>query len=527
MNHYLFKYAAIRCKDYLTGKRVSSVSIHSPSSFSIYFKDSPYRIYLDLSVQSSFFYTTTRSPKAFKTSESVFFVFLKKRLPGMVLSDVIQRNSERLAYFYFDDIRGELKNSYVMIIEMIDRMTNAIFTDSSFEILQAYKHTTSQRQILPHKRYVAPVMDMPDLLCDDLERLILRYRHGEDILGFGGGLRRLVSSELEFIELVKAVREVFDTKRFELCLYNDRDVYPFRFLDKPCRSVDDDFVYERYVLAPRAKDFENRKRNLLGVLTKRLRSLKRRYKKIQQELSSYENAEKYRIMAENLLAHPNMKVEHKSSVTLEDIYTSKPITIALNPDLSLFENASLYFKRFKKAVKGRQMMERRLNETKLEMDLVEQLIFDVEAASDERELEDVRDIMIKEGIIKTSSRKDRRANYLPYEHKVIEGYDVYIGKNARGNDYVTLKLASKNDLWFHAHGRVGAHLVLKNPSRLQNIDDRVKMLCAKEVAKRTKASRNEKVEVAYTFAKYVKKPKGFKTGLVLYSNFKTLTVEKE
>ncbi len=44
---------------------------------------------------------------------------------------------------------------------------------------------------------------------------------------------------------------------------------------------------------------------------------------------------------------------------------------------------------------------------------------------------------------------------------VINNFDVYIGKNNKQNDYLSLHFADKSDLWFHAQGFHGAHVILK------------------------------------------------------------------
>ncbi len=525
MNHYLFKYATLKCKELFIGRRVTSVIFHSSSSFSILFKDCIYTLYVNLSSQNSFIFPTRQSLNPLKINDIAFFTFLKKRMPGLVLKAVLQSESERVVRLFFEDIRGSIKKGFVLIFEMIDRLSNAIFTDDNYIVLQAYKYIESSRHILPGRKYISPPVDMPDVLVDDFDKLALRFRYNENILGVNGAVRRFIHNEDEFKKFVKTAREAFETEKFGLYLYEKKYVYPFKFYER-AKPVDEDFIFENFVLKPKQNDFRNKKNNLKKVVVKRLNSLKRRFQKVYNELKNAEDAQHYRIVAENLLINPNLDIAYKNKITIKDIYSSKDITIELNPKLNLFDNARNYFKKFKKAKKGKKIVEKRLKETKFDIKFAQQLIFDIENAKDEKDLEDIKDIMFKESILRSNLKKNKQTNYIPYEHKKIEGFDVYIGKNARGNDYVTLKLSSKNDLWFHAHERPGAHLILKNSSRLQNIDDSVKIKCAEEVAKKTKAKEGEKIDIDYTYIKYVKKPKGFKTGLVLYSNFKTLRIDK-
>ena len=525
MNHYLFKYATVRVGEFFVGKRVTSVCLHSPTLFSIAFQKCDYFLFVDLSPQNSFFLPFRKTIEKKERDDLPFLFFLKKKLVGLKLIDVIQRGSERVVTLLFEDQRGFIVNRYKLILEIMDRNTNAVFTDGEDVVIQAFKHVESTRTILPKKRYEPLVNNMPDLLTADLDLLVKRFKHNEDILGFSKALRRFVSTEEEFLNLVERIRETFRRDSFEFYLYPKNVILPFYF-QGALKTVDEDFLFEQYVVKPRIREFENRKRNVLKVLKARLNSLKRRLIKVEDELKKAQDYDKYRIYAENLMANPRVDTKYLNSVELVDVYTQKPILIPLNPKLTLFENAQQYFKRYKKAKKSVELVKKRIEETKNEIDFVEQLIFDVESSSRDEDLGDIINILIREKIMRSTQKTRKIKDYVPYERLKIAGFDAYVGKNARGNDIVTLKLSSKNDLWFHAKNRPSSHLVLKLPSKLKTVDDSVIIKAAEVVAQRSKANCGEKVDVDYAFVKDVKKPKGLKPGLVFYKNFKTVIVEK-
>ncbi len=524
MNHYLFKYAVEKSKKLFLGKRITSLVIHSPTLFSIAFHQSEYNLFIDLSPQNSFFMPFKYTLDKKNRNDLPFLYFLKKNLPGLKVVDIIQKGSERIATFILEDIRGSIINRYKLILEIIDRNTNAIFTDDENTILQAFKYTESERTILPKRKYIQIPPNMPDLLESDLQLLINRFKHNEDILGFSSQLRRIVKDKDEFVNLIQRVRETFEKKEFSLYLYPKNSVFPFYF-QKAIREVDEHFLFDLFIVKPRQREIENRKNNIKKILKKRLNSLKRRLFKVEDELKRAKDFDIYRIYAENLMANPKLDTSYLNSVEVKDIYTGKPIIIPLNQKLSLFENAQYYFKKYKKAKKSVELVERRIEQTEKEMQFVEQLIFDIENAHSDEEIDDIMNILIQERIIKSTQKIRSVKNYIPYEKVKIEEFDAYIGKNARGNDIVTLKLSSKHDLWFHAKNRPSSHLVLKLPAKLKNIDNSVIIKAAREVAKRSKSQCKEKVEVDYTYIKNIKKPKGFKPGMVIYKNFKTVIVE--
>lgn len=489
------------------------------------FKNSDFFLYIDLSPQSGFVFPITQ--KIIKTSinEPSFLQFLKKKLNNSTLIDIEQNGSERVAYFLFEDIRGLIKNRFRLIIETMGRYSNLILTDSDNNILQAYKYV--EPSIMPHKKYKKVKSDMPDLMTEDIETLKLKFKYKENILGLGGILRKNIKTEEEFLLLINTIRQSFQSDKFKLYLYNNKDIYPFNLhIDLKKEEVDDDFIVTKFITKPNKNEFKNRKNNLETILNKRIKSLEKRLGKVKKELQNCDNADKYKNYAENLLSNPNLDTKYKKSIKLNDIYTLQEINIPLNPEKNLFSNAQNYFKKYKKAKKSKSIIKKRIKETMREFEFIHQLLFDVYFAQNEKDVEDIKNIMVKENLIRMKKQKNRKLSYKPYEHIKIDDFDAYVGKNARGNDFIRIKLASKNDLWFHAKDKPGAHLILKLPNKLQSVDDNVKILCAEEIARRSKLSNDEKIDVDYTFVKFVKKPKNFKTGMVTYSNFKTITVKK-
>ena len=43
----------------------------------------------------------------------------------------------------------------------------------------------------------------------------------------------------------------------------------------------------------------------------------------------------------------------------------------------------------------------------------------------------------------------------------VDGYEIWVGRSARGNDTLSLKLARPRDLWFHVAGSPGSHVIIR------------------------------------------------------------------
>ena len=104
----------------------------------------------------------------------------------------------------------------------------------------------------------------------------------------------------------------------------------------------------------------------------------------------------------------------------------------------------------------------------------------------------------------------------------INGYDVYIGRNNKQNDYLTLHFAEKSDLWFHAQDYHGAHVILKTMGKTPDEDTIFK--CAQIAKLNSKAALEKNVSVDYTYVKYIKKHPSLKLGMVSYTNYNTIIV---
>jgi len=86
-------------------------------------------------------------------------------------------------------------------------------------------------------------------------------------------------------------------------------------------------------------------------------------------------------------------------------------------------------------------------------------------------------------------------------------------------------LASGNDTWLHAKNIQGSHIIIKNKGSKQSLPLDTLIQAANLAAFFSKAKKDNKVLVDYTFKKYVKKPKNAKPGMVIYSQEKGLWIK--
>lgn len=104
---------------------------------------------------------------------------------------------------------------------------------------------------------------------------------------------------------------------------------------------------------------------------------------------------------------------------------------------------------------------------------------------------------------------------------LIEGFPVIVGRSAQENEEI-LRRASPSDLWLHARGVPGAHVLIKTGGR--PVPEGVLRRAAELAAWHSQARGAAKVEVSYTERRYVRKPKGAPLGTVTLLEEKVIVI---
>ena len=101
-----------------------------------------------------------------------------------------------------------------------------------------------------------------------------------------------------------------------------------------------------------------------------------------------------------------------------------------------------------------------------------------------------------------------------------DGDEIIVGKNNKQNEYLTNKLARRDDIWLQTKDIPGSHVVIRN----EDPSERTLQEAASIAAFFSKAKNSSSVPVDYTKIRHVKKPNGSKPGFVIYENQTTLYV---
>lgn len=301
------------------------------------------------------------------------------------------------------------------------------------------------------------------------------------------------------------------------------------------------FIDDFYFNKETSETFKNYRNTLLKLILETLKKYNKRLYNINEKLNECKDMDKYRIYGElitaNLYKIPNQNLEQ---IELENYYdNNKKILIKLDKRYLPSINAKKFFKKYSKLKNALEIVSKQKIETLKELNYIESIVYELENSSCLDDLTDIfeeiseNDIFKektsksnnnkKQKIKKSKLTKNKTVSFNPIKY-TIDGYIVLVGRNNKENDYLTLKYANKNDLWFHTKDFHGSHTILKIDNNLAYPDNTILLKVAQIAAKHSKAKNSSNVPVDYCEVKYVKKPSGSKPGMVIYTNNKTLNV---
>lgn len=122
-----------------------------------------------------------------------------------------------------------------------------------------------------------------------------------------------------------------------------------------------------------------------------------------------------------------------------------------------------------------------------------------------------------------SAVRTREESRLPYRtFRSGSGARILVGRSARDNDALTFGCARGNDLWLHARGVQGSHVVVPDPG--DSPDSRTLGDAALLAVHFSRARGEDRAEVTWTRRKQVRKPKAAPPGSVVATQERALMV---
>ena len=569
-----FDAVAVRClvkdlKDKLINSRIDK--IHQPEKDEITINlrtmTDNFKLVLSASPAHPRVHFTNVSKKN-PISAPMFCMLLRKRIGGGKLVAVRQQECDRVLFLDFECV-NELGDTVLITVvcEIMGMYSNIIIVDSNGVIIDSLKRVdltmSSRRLVLPNIKYELPEsQNKLNLLectaidvCTAVKNLDAEMPLNKALLRTIEGVSPIVCREIEYkvmegatnriegvlfdrlaveIERLKSVcsdcsgkpvvvyRE--DGKPMDFCFMNVEQYGDFAKVESK-ESFSDllDGFYE-------ARDSRDRMRvksqSLTKLLNNTLERLARKIAKQQSELERCADREHLRICGDLLQANIYRIERGAEYVDVENFYDENNaiLRIKLNPAISPSANAQKYYKDYRKAKNAEIMLKEQLEKGREELDYIDSVLDTVDRAENEKDLAQIREELTEQGYLKVQKgKKPRQTTLPPLEFESSDGFKILVGRNNRQNDKLTLKTASKNDMWLHTKDIHGSHVIVVSDGK--KISDTAICEAAQLAAYHSKARNSSQVPVDYTLVRYVSKPNGSKPGMVIYVNNKTLYVK--
>jgi predicted ribosome quality control (RQC) complex YloA/Tae2 family protein len=247
---------------------------------------------------------------------------------------------------------------------------------------------------------------------------------------------------------------------------------------------------------------------------------------LRRQLEDVGRADELRGRADLMLAYAATVARGAASMEVPALDGDGVLRIPLDPKLPVTQQASRLYDKARRLTDGRGVAEQRLAASEQALEEVRAVLASLDEGS-AAAVDAAREQLVALGLLPKPQARgaaQKRTAQVPYRRFTsAEGYPLYVGRNNRQNDELTMRFANGNDLWLHVGGgRPGSHVVVRLPkNKTASLET---LLDAGALAVHFSKARGEpRVDVVYTFRKHVRKPKGLPPGAVVPSQTKTIT----
>ncbi|MBX3011536.1 MAG: NFACT family protein [Caldilineaceae bacterium] len=509
-------------------------------------------------------------------------LLLRKYVRGALLTAVSQPEpTERVLAFHCD--HPEFGTTQ-LVIEIMGQRSNVLLLNPAGQIMECLRRVWPgervQRELLPGRRYLPPPQQDKLPPFDDgspnyYERLgLLTQMAGplwrvlvEQLVGVSPSQAREVAwratgesdtpaQAATVLAIAQALQELWaplSTGEWQpgLWLEDGRLVgfsaYPAHVRGEflPCPTMSQ--AVERYY-AQLNSDTGAAKLDAYAGLRSRLETeLQQAQQRVQRQLAAAiadepapGEAERLRMEAEWLLALSSQIAEGQTELVVP--LDGQQLTIQLDVTQTPIEQAQQWFKRVAKLERAAAIIPERRKQLEGELAFLAQLAEDLQQATNQPELQSVHQEMEAAGLlprtanptgVKTvgkakAAHKAKRNT--PPEPQLLryyspQGFEIVVGRNARQNEQITFEVAKAEDLWLHARGAPGSHVIIRNGG--QTVQRPTLIMAAQLAAYYSKLRGESVVTVIYTPRRFVSRASGGHTGQVIIREEETITVPGE
>lgn len=500
-------------------------------------------------------------------------LLLRKYVRNAILDTIHQPDpTERVLRLGFEHAEH---GSTTLIVELIGRMSNLILTGPGDRILDCVRRVRGDgaggRNLWPGATYMPPptqgkLSPLPTPDAKATAELTLLLQQGgrlwrllvDGVAGISPTLAREIAwrtagnSQVDAAEVDGArLKEVLNslwapiyTNQWEPGVVTDQEQvigfapYMLHFTGhfEPTSSMsqaverlhgaDHSSVATGTPQSQKADPYAAQRNSVAAVIRKVRKRLERNLTALQAEEPAPDEAARLRVEAEWLLALSSQIAEGQRQLTID--LGEEQMVITLEQDKTAVQQADGMFKRAAKLERAAEFIPQRRGLLQTDLDFLAQLESDLRFAENQPEIGAVEEELLRAGLVvnrKRTKPSTAQSTAQPLRYLSPDGVAILVGRNARQNEMVTFKMAGPDELWLHAHGAPGAHVVVRTGG--QSVSEETLRMAA-QLAGYHSGLRGEKAApISVTTRRFVTRVPGGRTGQVYVRNADTITVPAE
>lgn len=544
-NYYTLFHVATELEHEFAGQTLDEIFTQHRGELVISFKETQAVIIAGCEPANNFIYARKTFARARRNSANLF-----TGIPGTVIDRVFMNPTDRQLHIQLNDKHELLVQLFGSKANVLLLDANGIITETflkksyakvtDIKSIQAESNTIAPETFLsiyadqslaPALKHVLPQFG-PVLIKELLTRVCLNSDQKVNTL-LENEIARLLDSAKRMKEELLASpspRIYFDGKS------------PMRFSIIPLYHLSD-FTFQSYNSVSEAiqtyranlhhnKNVLQEKEDIVRVLEREREHIERTLYKIAEEAEKSNRAEQYELFGKLLIAQLHLLKKGEPIAVVEDFISGSNalVEIPLDQHLTPAKNAERYFE---KADKSRHAQEEQmhriieLTQRQKSVSLLSDRMEDISTIDDLRNFaEENRSALSRFGLKAKKSGQMKKVELLPFRvFTVAGGFQVWAGKSGENNDLLSTRNTAKNDLWFHARGVGGSHVVLKIGTGKGEVSKQAIEQAAGIAAYYSKMKKSKLVPVTMCEGKYVRKSKGAPAGTVTVEREKTIFAE--
>lgn len=485
-------------------------------------------------------------------------LLLRKYVDGAWVKAISQPAWERVLHFDFSGDAGDTR----LIVETMDKRSNILLTAEG-DILDSLKRVgpdqNRYRVMLPGKPYVPPppqdkilpeqvrvehigrfLKENPDAPAwktlvshiAGISPLVAReviYRSSEDAESPAFDL----SEKVVFEAFYKLIAQV-DGNKWTPSVAKPQDgegftafaAYSLTYLENvEARGSISEAMADYFGAPVGIEAYSAGKETVKEQLDDALSRVRRKLASLERQASSDEEIEALRKKGELIYAYAYTLKPKQSSFQAQYDPDGPMLTVELEPELSAIDNAKRYFERYEKAKRAHEDVPKLVKAAQQEVGYLEQLVTDLEIAESWPEIDEVREALQEGGYWRGEKKRGPKGQKSGVRRYVMDGFVVMVGRNSKQNHALVTEKSAPQDLWLHARGVPGSHVIIRNDGRPipESVIERAAALAAYYSAGRGSTN----VEVDVTERRYVRPIKGGRPGQVTYKHERAITVRPQ